>query len=69
MRGPRCGLTEIQCLREHGSGEMYYEALLAYQGREFGGVGKPQAIAPACAYARALEWDAARDAASAAEAA
>ena len=56
MRGPRCGLTEIQCLRAHGSGDVYYEALLANSGSEFGGVGQPRVKAPLCAYERALAW-------------
>lgn len=69
MRGPRCGLTEIECMRTHGSGEVYYEILLAHQGGEFGGVGRPWVYAPACAYKRALEWAAATGAASGIEAA
>lgn len=56
MRGLRCGLTEIQCLRVHGSGDVYYEALLANDGSEFGGVGQPRVMAPSCAYQRALAW-------------
>jgi hypothetical protein len=61
MRGPSCGLTEIECRRQHGSGEVFYEVLLANRGSEFGGVGKPRVMAPACAYERALEWAAAKD--------
>jgi hypothetical protein len=64
MRGPRCGLTEIECLRQHGSGEVYYAILIAYQGGEFGGVGRPRVMAPACAYQRASELAAAQDVAS-----
>jgi hypothetical protein len=63
MRSLRCGLTELQCLRAHGSGEVFYEALVANGGSEFGGVGQARVTAPACAYERALAWVAARDAA------
>lgn len=62
MRGPRCGLTDIQCLRAHGSGEVFYEALLASGGSEFGGVGKPRVKAPQCAWQRALAWAEAKSA-------
>lgn len=62
MTAPSCGLTEIECHRQHGSGEVYYEVLLANGGGEFGGVGKPRVWAPACAYKRAQEWAAAKGA-------
>lgn len=62
MRGPSCGLTEIECLRRHGSGDVYYEILLAHDGTEFGGVGRPRVLAPECAYQRALAWAAANTA-------
>lgn len=60
MNGPICELTEIECLRRHGSGDVYYEVLLANNGTEFGGVGKPRVMAPVCAYRRAQEWAAAK---------
>lgn len=62
VRRLSCRLPEIQCLREHGSGAVYYERLIANDGSEFGGVGEPRVWAPACAYKRAQEWAAAKDA-------
>jgi hypothetical protein len=56
VKPQRCRLSEIQCLREHGSGEVYYEALIANGGSQFGGVGQPRVLAPSCAYRRALAW-------------
>lgn len=59
MKRASCRLSELQCLREHGSGAVYYERLIANGGGEFGGVGRPRVWAPACAYKRAQEWAAA----------
>jgi hypothetical protein len=56
MKRLPCRLSELQCLRDHGSGEMYYAALIANDGTEFGGVGQSRRLAPSCAYRRALAW-------------